>query len=609
MADFITWMGVPIYASRYLVLGVALLFAQSAFAQAPRESWLLLSSAVASDEGGPATARRATQQLARVLEARNGPRLLSGDRARTTFEQRGSTAPLMVSHSDLDALARDAQMALYHVASGLTGRARDDVERALARADKVLESLNREALAAQQLLDACLYLVRAELTEHRRQEARDQALQCRRLVPDIEPDGTMHPPDVIGILAEAEAELRQREPGSLRVESVPSGCAVFINGRHLGEAPLELPQLSPGEYRVQAECDEGRVGRVHRVTIGSARVVKRIDTRFDAAVQSASDISLRYDSGEAQRKRAYADAVEIGRVVGVSDVLLALPMIDAAGKPTDKVQVDRIQVEDGKLLAVVRLRVDSAGAIDRAALGAAARDLLAHGEGDYTAKAPAQVTAPHEVAQQPPEGGEPTSTAVEETESEATAGEERDENAWSPPAIGMVLGITGGVATLASWGMFAHQLSLESAYRDKIDANDNYERALTDLDDFELAPLIMGSAGTAALTASLPWLLPPAEGVPTLGYVAGGFGGALAIAGAVLLVRGYECDKFDIADRCTDILATTRLGGLLLVGALPWLSVPIVYWMRDAGAEDVARLTLEPTPAGSGGQVMLRGDL
>ena len=93
----------------------------------------------------------------------------------------------MVSHGDLDALAHDAQMALYHVASGLPSRARQDVERALARADKVLESLNRESLAAQQLLDACLYLVRAHLQSNERQAAREQALECRRLVPTSSP--------------------------------------------------------------------------------------------------------------------------------------------------------------------------------------------------------------------------------------------------------------------------------------------------------------------------------------------------------------------------------------------------------------------------------------
>ena len=89
---------------------------------AQKGEWLLLPSSVATEGEGTPSARRASQQLARVLGA-GSPRLFPSERARTRFEQRGSTAPLMVSHGDLDALARDAQMALYHVASGLPARA------------------------------------------------------------------------------------------------------------------------------------------------------------------------------------------------------------------------------------------------------------------------------------------------------------------------------------------------------------------------------------------------------------------------------------------------------------------------------------------------------
>jgi hypothetical protein len=353
-------------------------------AQAAPE-WLLLPSTdgrTAAGERSPA--RTAVAALNAALAGR--PRVYDTKQARSRFEQRGSTAPLMVSHSDLDALARDAQMALYHVAGGLHAKARDDVERTIARADKVLESLNRESLAAQQLLDACLYLVRAYLDGKDRERAREQALQCRRLVPDVEPDGTMHPPDVIGVLAEAEAQLRLRSPGSLRIESTPPGCAVFVNGRRLGTAPLELPQLGPGEYRVQAECEEGMPGRVHRATIGSTRVVVRIDTRFDAAVQTSLGLALRYPSAEEQRAHAYGDAVEVARVVGVTDVVLASVVAKggagkggasgkapstgggASGKAPSAgasglrggavVQFQRIRVADGALLAAARVRLD-----------------------------------------------------------------------------------------------------------------------------------------------------------------------------------------------------------------------------------------------------------
>jgi hypothetical protein len=619
-------------------LAVALVFGGDAFcsrARAQEGEWLLLPSSVAHEEEGVPTARRAAQQLTRALAA-STPRLLPAERARARFEQRGSTAPLMVSHGDLDALARDAQMALYHVASGLPTKARQDVERALTRADKVLESLNRESLAARQLLDACLYLVRAHLQSNERQRAREQALECKRLVPDIEPDGTMHPPEVIGILAEAEAELRQREPGSLRVESVPEGCAVYINGRHLGETPYELAQLSPGEYRVQAECEEGRAGRVHRVSIGTARVVKRVDTRFEAAVQTSLDIALRYDSAEGQRSHAYADALEIGQTVGVAEVLLVLPIIDAQGKSSDVVQVDRIRMQDGKLMAAARLRIDPAGAVDEVALAGAAHDLRNGDRHDYTHEGPAALGEVYAVAIAPklesrsgapspaaklaeaPATPRPSTVATapskpQTTVSEPVRDDARDERASPPSPLGIVLGAVGGVATVVSWGLFASQLGLELGYSDQKQHGDDYTATLRHLERFEYIPLAVGGAGSLVLTASLPWLLPvetTPHKVPAWAIVAGSVGGAAAIAGTVFLVSGTQCSDFDVEGRCKAMLSTTHFGALLLAGSLPWLTVPVVYLLRHGSeTRDTSSVSLLPAPDGRGASVSWRGRL
>jgi hypothetical protein len=282
---------------------------------------------------------------------------MSGKVARSYFEQRGSTLPVPVSHSDLEALAHDSQLALYHVAAGLLSQARQDVARALTRADRALESLNRESLSAQQLLDACLFLARAHLMARDHTRALDQALECRRRVPELQPDPKMHPPEIIGLVAEAEAELRLRNPGSLRIESEPDGCTVYVNGRPLGRAPLELPQLSPGEYRLQAECTEGEIGRVHRVSVSNSRVVKRIDTRFDAAVVTVLDLSLRYTDAASQQAHGVADAIEVGRVVGANTVLWTHPALDERLQPEQGiVEVSRLRVRDGALEGRVLLR-------------------------------------------------------------------------------------------------------------------------------------------------------------------------------------------------------------------------------------------------------------
>lgn len=613
------------------VVAVALALVPRAVRAEPDESLVLPSSVARESEGTP-TARRVAQQLTRAL-ANAAPRLIAPDRARTRFEQRGSTAPLMVSHSDLDALARDAQMALYHVASGLPGRARQDVERALTRADKVLESLNRESLAAQQLLDACLYLVRAHLQSGERQSAREQALECRRLVPDIEPDGTMHPPDVIGILAEAEADLRQREPGSLRVESEPSGCAVYVNGRHLGEAPLELPQLSPGDYRVQAECDEGRAGRVHRVAIGSARVVKHIDTRFDAAILTSLDLALHYDSADMQHAHAYDDAVEVGRIVGAAEVLLVLPVIDVEGKATPVVQVDRVQVRNGKLMAAVRVHVDDAGAIEATALRAAVADLRAGQQRDHSGAAPTALEEVYAVAVGPPIPAPPviarsqpapvaapqlsqvqTEASVEDadeddTDSDADEAEPLARHDDAPPTtLGIVLGATGGALTLTSWALFGRQLHLESVYNQRKRDDLDTSAALRDLDATQYVPLAFAAGGAIVLTASLPWLLPRASKTPTWAWIAGGVGAGAVIAGTALLISGGNCGEFDLNGRCTDMLATTRFGGLLLVGSLPWLSLPLVYLLRGRPHQgDTNSVSLQPSAQSPGAQLVWRG--
>jgi hypothetical protein len=580
-------------------MGMVLVCAPNVQAQ-DADAWLLLPSST----GATSRTRHAARALSTALAG--NPSTLDPKLVRARFEQRGSTEPLMVSHSDLDLLARDAQTALYHVASGLHAKAKQDVERALARADKVLESLNRESMAARQLLDACLYLVRAHLDGNDRERARAQALECRRLVPDIEPDGTMHPPAVIGMLAEAEADLRLRHAGSLRVESAPDGCAVFVNGRRLGTAPLELPQLGPGEYRVQAECQEGVPGRVHRATIGTTRVVVRVDTRFDAAVQTSLDLALRYPDLPTQASHAYSDAVEVGRIVGTHDVVLLSSIGDTDPR---LVQAERIRVSDGALMAAVRMRVDDNGVIDQAPqVAAALRDgarVDFTGAAATTLAVQARPVAPPVATAPPPPVANPATTpadlaAIEPTDEPAEHG--------PPHAVGVVLASTGGAALLTGWGLYFRQLSLELEYSDQKKHREDFTQTLQDLEDGELLAPIVGGAGALIGTISLPWLLPDEPNVPAWAAVLGGTGTAMVVAGTVLLVTGASCDDFDVQGRCKDIVATTRLGAMLAETGLPLAAMPVTYWIRSATGDDTASLTVGPE-LGGGWMVHMRGAL
>jgi hypothetical protein len=558
---------------------------------ASADAWLVVPVVVGASDDAQLAASMAAEPMREALSG--SARVIAPGTARERFETRASSPPVAATHTDLDQIARDAQQALYHVAMGLYTDAGQDVARVMSRADRALESLNRETIAARQLLDACLFIVRARLSARKPQAARTQALECRRLVPDIEPDASMHPPDVIGELAAAEAALEMQKPGSLRVTSAPSGCPVFIQGRNLGQTPLELPRLIRGEYRIQVECVPGEYGRVHRVTLGPSRTVVHVDSHFDAAVQTGHGVSLRYAGEAALEKYAPAHAIEIGRAVGAQRVALITPEPGGAGA----VRIWALEVDAGKLRAIALVQVDAQGAIPAARDAVAA--LVQDRSVDFTQSAPTPlevseaelVAAPAESLPAPEE-----QSPVADLEPVRDEGEEA-----APGALAWTLAGVGAAAHVTGWVLYGHQLALESDYRRVRGLSDASEarRRLERIDDFELAPPLVAGIGAALATASLPLLLPesPPGAPPTWAWLAGGGGLALAAAGTVLLVRGAGCDDFDRLRRCDDVVTTTHLGAMVITTAVPLLGVPVVYWLRSLGAPSEATdLTLEASP-------------
>lgn len=609
----------------WIVLGLLHSVAPAAVhAQSETDSkWLVLPSVV-SVEGDPKHPTRAAARLLAEDLRGHGRRAFSIEQAKTLFEQHGSAPPMTASAADIDELAKDAQRALYHVASGLPARAKVDVERALGRARKALESLNRETRAAQHLLDACLYLVRAHLQNGDRVQARRQALECRRLVPDIAPEPTVHPPDVIGVLAEAQAQLRTDEPVSLRVESEPMGCAAYVNGRNLGPTPKELSRLSPGEYRIQGECEQGVMGRVHRVALTQHRVVMKVDTRYDRTIETLFDVSLKYASPSEQRRYLARDAVETGRIIGASDVVVAWQRPGPTQR-TAHVQLDRYRVADGVHLAAVRVVVDAAAESVPAAMLARARTALESSESlDLTGGEPAAIARPALSPQAAPEPAPVAAAPAPAPHAEPEPADDPDldydvepehDDEPGPGAMkiaGYAVGAAGLAAQVAGWVLYGRLAAAQSDYADALNANsDPMTRttdelnALRDIDGAEPAPPIALGAGAVLSAASVPLWLPQATGMPWWSWASGGAGLAIAAVGAVLTVSAAGCEV-DRYDRCTEPALATDVGPLLLMQAVPLLAVPVVQAVR-AGSASSARVDLQ---LGRGGAMLrLEGSL
>jgi hypothetical protein len=263
--------------------------------------------------------------------------------ARDRFTAR-SRPPQTASDSDLDVLAREARQAIEHVAFGRTAAAQKSVREVIARAERTLESLNRETGTARHILDACLSLVRSTLQAGKRDLALEQATRCRRLVPDLVPSETAHPANVVGVLAEADNLLRRMRIGNLTVHSAPeSNCSVYLNGRHLGTTPFQLDRAAAGDYRVQVECNRS-FARVHIVQLGDQAASLLVDTQFDRAVASDPRLLLHYENNTAAREQVIAHGVQLGREVHADDVLLV--SIDG-----DRADLMRVQVRQKRLVA------------------------------------------------------------------------------------------------------------------------------------------------------------------------------------------------------------------------------------------------------------------
>lgn len=301
-------------------------------------------------EGDTDATMSAAMQVERELSARRTT-LISMHDARDRFIAL-SRAPQRPSASEIDELGKEARETVQHAAFGRTAAAQRGVRQIMTLAERSLEILNRETATARQLLDACLALVRTSLHAGKREMAIEQAMSCRRMVPDLSPSQSTHPANVVGVLAEADDQLRRMRLGTLHVQNRPARvCSVYLNGRHLGTTPFVLDQASVGDYRVQVECEPNRPGRVHLVQLGDRPAELTVDTFFDESVQTEPRLGLSYASDGLARGHVVDHAQQLGNQVHADDVILVRLSGSAA-------TLLRVQVRNQRLIGATSLALD-----------------------------------------------------------------------------------------------------------------------------------------------------------------------------------------------------------------------------------------------------------
>ncbi len=557
--------------------------------------WVIVPSGSAAD---PAQLHDAANRLQRSL-VNSGARVLSPAEAAKRFEVEASSPPTVLSDADLKRWTSLSDRAIDDLAEGDNKSALKKLNAAQAISRESIEELNRDPERTRRVFDTCLYKVRAVLATESESRARSVARECRRLVPRAEPSPYMHPPAVTKLLGEIDA-LQAKQSGELRVKSIPTGCAARLNGVLLGETPVSIGDVFPGQYRVQVECDPAERGRVHVVTVGAGSAELQVDSRFDSAILSRPSLQLRYDRPADAAKYRVDDARQVATGVDASQIVLLAVDDGVMGLQ----RIDARTSGSSAFLASARVRSDGAGPSDTDLASAAA--VLVAGEcTDFTAGTPvplqcgrarvASAIAP--VAGDWPERRQPRGQFI----------------------AGMTL-IGVGIAGLATG--YALLIPRSSAGEDWIatvdsDSTNGATQATNTSAQqrwFNLRTGIIASAsvGSAALVTAMPLALPEREKTPWWAWVSGGAGlglGAFSIAYGVTAdpEPSASCSTATVDPAVPRACATrgdeTSVALLTGLTAAPLITMPLVYLLRRSPAK------LEPqVHAGRGlGYLGLRG--
>ena len=401
---------------------------------------------VAADSGDE------VDRLAGRVEAeldRSGYPVVPRSDASARLEARHSRPSRLVSAAESEWIIERSGASLLMVATGRAREALEATDQLVQRVETSLDAVNRQEAVARKLLDGCLFGVRAARARDESARAAALAERCLSLVPDLEPEDSVHPPEVLAAYRSARARV-EANGSLLEVHSEPSGCPVRINGRPQGVTPLSHRVPRGPSFAVQVECAGVEPSRVHLVAADSDTVRIRVDAEFDRALRTRPHVSFRLsDPSVTSQRLRYARV--LGRQVNATRVWVV--STDGAGA-----RHDVVDVASGRHTTAVRTPRVATGEVVRETVAFLTSDgRLTETESDIerTERRPSERT-------EGVDGGLP-SDSRDATPSEAV----------NSPWYGWALGAAGILALGGSFGAYA----LTAQREDQLD-----DAAVSDID-------------------------------------------------------------------------------------------------------------------------------
>lgn len=431
-----------------------------------------------------------------------------------------------------------------------SAREREDVDllkQIESKPAAVLDYLRRSPERAQLLIDACVtasWLSYKDETQGP-EPAKQQLQRCIHTFPGLRPRSAPKP--IAALFDEVLQEVADEPHGRLEVSGGRERCLVRFNGTALGPAPVSV-EVPIGPARVQVECDE-QPGRIHAVSVEPGKTRVSIDPQLEKAIRTA-DRQLKLVFRSAAPAPTTAQLVRTGELLGQivhARVVLVAPAAPSGG-------AIRVLVTPSKDLGTFP------------SLAASQSRVLT----ELRSSTPPPPPSTREPSQQPP-----PPVAAEQTEaSHAPPPRVRAEREPLWPTIAAGTGIAIGVGGIVvSWVYYFRRLSQRSGW-DTV--------SFADLAQFRTAgtmSLSFGLGANAFLAAAEYVVLPPEQGIPLLAWAAAGGGAVLAGVGAITVYMQRDCSLPSTA--CTGFANDPLFGGLLMVHALPLLTVPLNYWLRE----------------------------
>jgi hypothetical protein len=552
-----------------------------AFLSAPEiaraESWLVVPAT--SDDQIERSLGLATRLVEKL--ANHDLSVASSSDAAKSFEENESRPAADLDDQDIQAWGGQSKSGLRDLARKDFAAALAELEQAQAFSRRAAHELNRDTKRAEQLLDTCLYTVRALLGSKRRAEAEAQAEECARLSLRAKPHALMHPPDVRAFY-QSVVERGADGEASLVVEADREGCDVRVNGIPRGRTPSRVERLLHGSYDLQVECDGPR-GRVHHIEVSAATTEVFIDTRFDRSVRTGSALFLSNPSWPDAETRI-ADAMRIADAAQADVVVLVTPADDA---PLELWATAR----SGEPKGFVRMAAEPEGPTDEQ-LDAAAQ-ILVSGKCIDLSQAQSVVVS--------------CRTGRLVTRIRIAADTRR---ADGPPRAQFIPGVTlasiGAASLLTSYALAATANTSAADDMAAFPSNDNQARWL----NLRSGMYYTGAVGAGLLVTAMPLALPYHRKPPWWAWLCGGAGVALAATSITLAVTApSEPEESRVANPQGYVDRAKRTDPAFATGvtAAPLLTVPLVYLLRRDEKRTRASLAPQVVVSRAGGFLALEG--